>query len=328
MLNIETGQLDLYSRLLEDLVRLDHPYRRIKEIINFSGLLSPLYTLYSDKGAKGIAVEKGFKCLLLQFYEDLSDRQLENALQENVSMKWFCGFGLADNTPDHSYFGKLRRRIGTKRLAELFNRINTELKEKNIIGDVFTFIDATGLVSKIALWEERDKAIQDGLEKLNNENVGKYSKDKDARFGCKGSKKFWFGYKRHYSVDMRHGLIKKVAVSPANVPDARMLKSICPDGGMVTADKGYSTKEVERVLRAKNCHSGIIRKKNNPLKNKDLDRWLTGLRMPYEGVFSKVPKRARYRGTAKVQFQAVFEALTFNIKRLIRIGSPPNLVGA
>lgn len=114
MLKKESDQLDFHSQLLEDLVRPDHPYRKIKEIVNFKGLLKPLYCLYGNKGAEGIAVEIGFKCLLLQFYEDKSDRELENALQENVAMKWFCGFSLTEKTPDHSYFGKLRQRTGTK----------------------------------------------------------------------------------------------------------------------------------------------------------------------------------------------------------------------
>jgi IS5 family transposase len=328
MLKKETGQLDFHSQLLEDLVREDHPYRRVKKIVNFKGLLNPLHTLYSPKGAQGIAVETGFKCLMIQFYEDLSDRQVENALKENVAMKWFCGFGLMEDTPDHSYFGKLRRRIGTKRLAELFNRVNAELREKHIIGEVFTNVYATGLISKIALWKERDKAIKEGLEKLNNDTVGKYATDKQARFGCKGKQKFWFGYKRHCSVDMKHGLINKMAVTPANVPDARMLKSICPNGGMVLGDKGYSTKAADKVLLAKGCHNGIIRKNNDKRKDRDKDRWLSGLRASYEGTFSKMSRRTRYRGIAMVQFQAVFEALVFNIKRLVKMNAPPDLVGA
>ena len=37
--------------------------------------------------------------------EDLSDRELERFLQENLAGKYFCGFSLEDDTPDHSYFG-------------------------------------------------------------------------------------------------------------------------------------------------------------------------------------------------------------------------------
>ncbi len=328
MLNLEDAQLDFHSQILEKLVRENHPYRRIKEIIKFEELLKPLHSLYSNKGAQGIALESGFKCLLLQFYEDHSDRQMANALKENVAIKWFCGFTLMQATPDYSYFSKLRKRIGVEKLSELFNRVNEQLRKKHIIGDVFTFVDATGLVSKIALWEERDKAIKDGLEKLNNQNVQKYSADKEARFGCKGKKKFWFGYKRHCSIDMKHGLIKETVVTPANVPDAKVLEDICPKQGMVLADKGYSSEEARQVLKNNGCHSGIIRKNNDPQKNKDKDRWFTQVRMPFEGTFSKLSKKARYRGTDKVQFQATFEALAFNLKRLIKINAPPGLVGA
>jgi len=323
MLKRENGQQDFHSELLEKLVRKDHPYRKIKEIVNFKELLKPFHELYSCKGAEGIAVEIGFKCLLTQFFDDLSDRQMENALKDNFPVKWFCGFSLTEPTPDHSYFGKLRKRIGTERLVGLFNQITERLKAKNLISSTFSFVDATMIVSKVALWEERDKAIKNGLDKLNNDNVGNYSADKDARFGCKGKNKFWFGYKKHCAVDMKHGLISAVAVTPANVPDARAIERICPEGGMVFGDKGYSTKAVEAVLAERGCHSGIIRKNNDPKKNKEKDRWLTKVRMPFESVFAATPKRTRYKGIAKTQFQATLEAIAFNLRRLVRISSPP-----
>lgn len=326
MLKLESNQLDLYSELLESLVREDHAYRKLKKLLDFNLLLKPLQGLYSKEvGKYGIALESGFKSLLLQFWEDLSDRQMENALKENVAMKWFCGFGLSESTPDHSYFGKLRTRIGTSLLSKLFNRINDELSKKGIIGGVFTFVDATGLVSKIALWEERDKAIKEGLDKLNNKNVNNYTADKDAKFGCKGNKKFWFGFKRHHAVDMKQGIIRKVIVTPANVPDGKVFDRLCPQDGMVFADKAYDSEECRNTLRVKRGHSGIIMKNNNKEKNKDLDKWLTAVRMPFEGNFSKVQPRARYRGTIKVQFQAFLEALAFNFKRLIKIGAAPIL---
>ena len=39
--------------------------------------------------------------------------------------------------------------------------------------------------------------------------------------------------------------------------------------------------------------------------------------MPYESVFSKQCKKARYQGVAKTQFQAFMQAIAFNLKRLI-----------
>ena len=41
--------------------------------------------------------------------------------------------------------------------------------------------------------------------------------------------------------------------------------------------------------------------------------------MPFERVFSKQCKRARYKGVAKTQFQAFMQALAHNLKRLVVI---------
>jgi IS5 family transposase len=68
----------------------------------------------------------------------------------------------------------------------------------------------------------------------------------------------------------------------------------------------------------------IYRKKNNMKgKNRDKDRWLSSVRMPYEGVFSCMSSKARYRGVVKTQFQAFMQAMAFNLKRLVKIQAPP-----
>ncbi len=123
----KTGKLVLSQEeeLLEKLVRQGHAFRTLNGILNFEKLFSKYRSLYSHTGAVGIDVEKGLKALLVQFWEDFSDRQMENALQENVAIKWFCGFSLLEQTPDHSYFCKLRERIGVKGIEELFENINS-----------------------------------------------------------------------------------------------------------------------------------------------------------------------------------------------------------
>ena len=55
--------------------------------------------------------------------------------------------------------------------------------------------------------KELDKAIKVKYEKLNNEVLPKVAHDKQARIGCKGKDKYWYGYKKHASVDMQSGLI-------------------------------------------------------------------------------------------------------------------------
>lgn len=315
--------MNFFETNIDELVSPDHAYRRILKLIDFKELTKELRKCYSKLGRAGYSIESGFKALLLQYMEDLSNREAERFLQENLAGKLFCGFGLRDNTPEHTYFVELRQRIGTERLAGLFNKVREALIQDGMIKEVFTFVDATKLVSKMSTWDERDKAIKAGEEKFNNMVAGKYARDKEARFGCKGKNKFWFGHKRHVSVDMTNGLINKTAVTSANVPDHKGLKHICPRQGAVFGDKGYSPKESQNEIKRRGCHSAVILKNNMVGKDKAKDRWLTRLRMPYEGTFSRMRKRTRYVGIVKNQFEGYLEAMVFNIKRLIKIGAKP-----
>lgn len=314
---------------VDDLVRKDHPYRTLLGMVDFGGLTRGLQSLLNRKfGRPGYNLESGFKSLILQWMEDLSDRELERYLQENTAGKLFCGFTLTEKTPDHTYFCELRKRVGTEKLAKLFNKFGDKLREKGLISNAFTFVDASKLISKVSLWDDRDRAIRDGQEKLNNMNIKKYAKDKDADYGCKGKEDYWYGFKRHVAVCMKNGLISKAAATKASLPDSKGLKHICPkEGGMVVADKGYCTKEAQKTIKANGCHSGAILKNNMKGKNRDKDRFLTRLRMPYEGVFSKMDKRVRYKGIAKAQFQVLMQAMVYNLKRLIKIAAPPLIFG-
>jgi IS5 family transposase len=301
------------------IIPADHHFRKLRALIDFDKLTFPLRKLYGQEGAAGYPVEKTFPALMLQFWEDLSDRELEAAIKENLAIRWFCGFSITEQTPDHSYFSKFRKRIGAKALADLFNTVNGILKEYGLFGETFTFIDASAIITKNALWAERDQALADGLESLNNAVVSKYAADDQAKWGAKGKKKVWFGYKKHQAVDMRHGLISKVAVTPANVPDFKVTKQILPRSGMVFSDKLYDCKENNNVLTAGYVHNGVIKKRSNKLKNKDLDRWLSSVRMPFEGTFAHQSKRTRYRGRVKVYFQVLAESLCHNLKKALKL---------
>ena len=224
-----------------------------------------------------------FLCLLLQFVEDLSDRELEKFLKENNASKWFCQFGLTDKTPDHTVFTRVREKIGTNKLSKIFHLLRDQLKAQGYVSEVFTFVDATHLITKATLWKERDKLIElrlekfskqtspakkaeekdkiisEKLEKLNNKNVSKLAVDKDARFGAKSKNKFWYGYKKHVSVDMQSGMINKVAITHANVIDSKGFKHVAPKQGAVHG---------EGFLRSQ-LPNGCQSKKSSPLRHQE-----------------------------------------------------------
>ena len=116
---------------------------------------------------------------------------------------------------------------------------------------------------------------------------------------------------------MRYGLITKTTVTPANVLDYQVVEQIVPSQGYIFMDKLYDTKKTNQKIRASGCSPGTIRKNNNPAKNYDLDRWRSHMRMPFEATFSKLPKRARYRGQTKIGFQNYAQSICFNLKKAV-----------
>ena len=309
------SQIEFIS--LEDLVPSSHQYRKFVDIFDFKSIIPILRRAEKDAGYKGYGVLRLFKCLLLQFMEDLSDRALERYLQENNPGKWFCGFTLTEKTPDFSVFSRIRSRIGTHRLSKIFAILRDQLRQQGMMSEVFTFVDASHLISKASLWKARAEAIKKKYEKLNNETLPKVAHDKQAKIGCKGKDKFWYGFKKHVSVDRQSGLINKVAVTPANTTDAQGFRHVCPESGAVYTDKGYCVKPAKDAARRKNIHLAAIKKNNMEGRNRDLDRWISGIRSPYERVFSKQNRHTRYCGVAKNQFAAFMNAICFNLKRIL-----------
>ena len=306
---------------LNQLIDQNHNYRKFKELWDLTEVKKNLeeIEITNESNFKGYGIFRLFLCLLIQFMEDLSDRELEESLKTNLTSKWFCQFGLTDSTPNYSLFSKVRSRIGTKRLATIFNILRDQLKAKGYMNEVFTFIDASHLISKATLWKERDEAIKEKYEKLNNEILPKFAKDKQANFGCKGGSKYWYGFKKHVSVDMQSGMINKVAITQASVIDSKGMKHVTPTSGAVYGDKGYCDKNAKKAVAKRNLHLAAMKKNNMIGKNKDLDKWYCKLRSPYERVFSKTNHRVRYQGIQKNQFTAFMESITHNLKRMVVI---------
>jgi len=312
---MNTSQIEMVS--LEQLVPQNHAYRRLKELLKFPSIIRAAKVKESSVGAIGYTIPRLIMCLILQFMEDTSDREFERFIAENIAAKWFCGFVLLEKTPDFTTVCKFRNSIGTHRLGKMFGEVKRQLQAQNYCSEVFTFVDSSALISKLNLWEERDKAITAGYETLNNEVLPEVSADPEAKIGAKNAHKFWYGFKKHTAMDMQSGMITKVAVTPANVSDADGVRHVLPGSGAVAGDKGMVGAIGE--IRRRGLHSMIILRNNMKDKNADLDRWITKLRSPYERVFSKQNNRVRYKGVVKNQGAEFLYAMAFNFRRLLAL---------
>ena len=127
-------------------------------MFDFKEIEADLIAVETENNNKGFGVLRLFKCLLLQFMEDMSDREIERYLADSTAAKWFCDFALTDRTPDHTVFSKMRKKLGTILLSKIFTKFRDQLRSSGYMSEVFTFVDATHLISKASLWEERDEA--------------------------------------------------------------------------------------------------------------------------------------------------------------------------
>ena len=160
-MSFEPKQIEMIC--LEDLILENHIYRKFLSWWNLDLVQRELEKLEAESDYKGYGIFRIFLCLLFcSFLKDLSDRELERFIAENTAAKLFCDFSLISQTPDHSLFKRLRQSIGTNNLASIFNSVREQLKQKGLVREIFTFVDSSQLISKIHLWNERDKAIAKG----------------------------------------------------------------------------------------------------------------------------------------------------------------------
>jgi IS5 family transposase len=339
----EDNQVRFEDLAVEKILEKDKVFRPMLEMVNFHSLMKRYQHIYSEIGAPGYPIESGIKCLLVQIIEDRSDRQMEELVRDSIRVRYFCGFSLADQTPDHSFFGRFRERLGVENVKDLFNYIVRKLKRGGLVGGFCSFIDTSDVVRKRNTWAERDKKIEEEMERLglnrdlmkkeppkkktelkrekgllNNSNVAQYSSDPDAMIGCKGKGKYWFGYKRGVCVDGKCDIVTAVEVKPANVMDHRFALDLLPEGGAVLMDKGFDVDELRENI-PDNVAARIIKKRNRKDKNYDLDRWISSIRSPFEAIFSHLAKRTRFVGLAKNQFKGFIEAIAHNLKKALRI---------
>ncbi len=108
-----TGALFSYVDL-ESRVRVDHPLRAIRDLVNeaLAALGSDFRALYSGLGRPSIPPERLLRAMLLQaFYSIRSERQLMERLDFDLLFRWFVGLGIDDPAWDHSTFSKNRDRL-------------------------------------------------------------------------------------------------------------------------------------------------------------------------------------------------------------------------
>ena len=146
-----------------------------------------------------------FKILLLQQWHTLSDPGAEEAVQDRLSFRRFCGLPLEVDTPDHASIWRFRQTIDKLGLsAALLSETNRQLDALGLIVKRGTLVDATLIAASV-------KKPPYGSGGIN-------ARDPDARVTIRRGQAY-FGYKAHLAVDEGSGLVRQAEMTSANVHD-------------------------------------------------------------------------------------------------------------
>lgn len=262
-------------------------------------------------GRPGYPVLVLFRALLLQSLYGLSDRELEDALNDRLSFKRFVGLSLEEASPDHTVLHRFRNLLIESGLLEkLFAELDHQLDKAGVILKRGTMLDAT-IIEAVSAPPKNERP----------------SNDPDARFvkrqGKSGST---FGYKAHMGVDEGSGLIRAVITTPANVNDTTPADNLIRgDECRVWADAAYDTHARRAWLKSKGITPRIARRANKhhpelPPRLKRYNRLIGRRRAAVETTFATLKCRMkmnliRYIGLTKAKAQVMMAAMAFNLRR-------------
>ena len=92
-------------------------------MIDWKAIKGKLNKLYANKGRPSIPPLVVFKMLVIQHFYNLSDPGCEDAVNDSLSFRNFCGLG--DQVPDETTLVRFRKRLIKNnlhhKLLELFN---------------------------------------------------------------------------------------------------------------------------------------------------------------------------------------------------------------
>lgn len=273
-----------------------------------------------------------FKVMVLQALYNLSDDQMEYQLRDRLSFMRFVGLGMEDTVPDAKTLWLYREALAKAGAVEgLFNLFDGHLKAKGYLAMGGQIIDATIVPAPHQRNSRDDNAtVKSGKTptQWDEKPAKNRQKDKDARWTKKHGRSH-FGYKNHISIDRRHKLVRRYAVSSASVHDSQKIDDVLDannTGSGVWADSAYRSQEIEAKLAERNLKSQIHRRggRNKPLtaRQEAANKTRSKVRARVEHVFgnqhnSMGGKLVRTIGIVRATVKIGMQNLAYNMRRLV-----------
>jgi len=351
-----SGELFSYVDV-EKRVRLDHPLRAIRTIINeaLAGLERDFAALYAPIGRPSIPPEKLLRAMLLQaFYSIRSERQLMERLEYDLLFRWFVGIGVDDAAWDHSTFSKNRDRLLEGDIAAKFlAAVLAQPRVKRLLSSDHFSVDGTLIEAWASMksFKPRDGSDDDppagggrnpeadfhGKKRSNQTHAS--TTDPDARLYRKGAgKEAKLCFIGHGLMENRSGLLVDASLTPADghaerVAALHMIEPYADRPRPITlgGDKGYDAEDFVNELRSMRVTPHVAQNTSNRRSAIDGRTTRHGgyavsqrIRKRIEEAFGWIKTvagqdKTRFRGIARVGFAFTFAAAAYNLVRLPKL---------
>jgi transposase len=284
----ERDQLELFmTGSLRQLVPDDHILARVDRVLELSWLRSEVADLYCpSNGRPGIDPEVAVRLMLAGFLLGIvHDRRLMREAQVNIAIRWFVGYGLHEELPDHSSLTRIRQRWGAARFRRIFERtVQACIAAKIAKGEV-VHVDAS-LIRADVSWESLAVRHVDAVAEVNEDEAernsretGKYKKvcttDPDASMATSArNRRLEPAYKQHAVVDDEFGVVLDVEVTTGETNEGQVLMerldaTAATKGVAIktaTADAGYAYAKVFGGLERRSIEA-VIPTKAEPIRS-------------------------------------------------------------
>src|SRR5438067_2130353 len=149
----------------EALVPADHFYRHLERTLDLGFVRGLAQDRYAAGGRPSIDPVIFFKLQLILFFEGLrSERQLIQIASLNLAHRWYLGYALDEELPDHSSLTRIRTRLGVGVFQQFFERVVELCREAGLVWGKELFVDATkvganaDVDSLVPRWYQQAKA--------------------------------------------------------------------------------------------------------------------------------------------------------------------------
>jgi len=211
-----------------------------------------------------------FKMLLISYLYDVSERDVERLVDENLIAKWFVGLAMDASPPDHSTLSAFKRRLirgqGWETLLSVFDDLLQQAGRHGLEMGSLQVMDSVHTQDNVN--HDKEKSRIDGGGKPRDPDSRVVNKGKRRHVAADGKEQEavvqYRGYKTHAAVNVPSPSVTSIEPSMGNTADNKAFVALrAHDRGLdlpVTTyggDKAYDDTDIYVRLEQEGLMTGI-----------------------------------------------------------------------